>query len=260
MPTCPSPPSCSASPRRSCWSSPSRRSAGWTKPRLQGEREDRPDPPMAVQVLAGLAGVFLFGQVVYAGFAGTDEVAENFSPTFVYVVFWVGVPFVSLLFGDVFRHLNPWRAVGRAAGSLVKRAGGEEASEPLPYPDRLGRWPAVAGLALFAAAELCWATATIPTRSRPSRSSTSWPSSWAWGSTGWRRGHAAATRSASTSRSWRRSPRWAAGARRRSTTACRERRRCCWWRSAARCSTAPRRARSSAKPRRGCRTAWSTSG
>jgi hypothetical protein len=68
----------------------------------------------------------------------------------------------SLLFGDMFRLLSPWRAVGRAVGTLVQRAGGEDVSEPLPYPARLGRWPAAAGIALFAAAELTWGNATDP--------------------------------------------------------------------------------------------------
>ena len=136
--------------------------AGWTRPRLQGEREERPDPPKPVQVVAGLVGVALFVVVVYAGLAGTESESDNLAPTFVFVVFWVGGAVASLLFGDVFRHLSPWRAVGRAGGWLMKRAGGEAASEPLPYPGGLGRWPAVAGLALFAAVELCWGDRNDP--------------------------------------------------------------------------------------------------
>lgn len=136
--------------------------AGWTQPRLQGEREPRADPPMPVQVIAGLFGLLVFATVVYAGLAGAESARENFAPTWVYVVFWVGTAFASLLFGDVFRHLSPWRAAGRAGGWVVKRLGGEAASEPLPYPDRLGRWPAVAGLALFVAVELCWGRRNDP--------------------------------------------------------------------------------------------------
>ena len=136
--------------------------AGWTKPRLQTGREPRPEPPLALQVLAGAIGVAIFAVVVYAGFAGTDIPTDNLAPTAVYVVFWVGIPFLSLLAGDVFRHFNPWRAIGRAGGWVVKRAGGEDAAEPLPYPERLGRWPAVAGLAAFAAVELCWRDGNDP--------------------------------------------------------------------------------------------------
>ena len=34
---------------------------------------------------------------------------------------WIGVPFASLLFGDVFRLLSPWRAIGRAVGWVAAR-------------------------------------------------------------------------------------------------------------------------------------------
>ena len=78
----------------------------------------------------------------------------------VYVAFWVGVPFVSLLFGDVFRLLSPWRAIGRGVGWVGNRAGA--LPEPLDYPERLGRWPAAVGLFAFAICELCWAKAGEP--------------------------------------------------------------------------------------------------
>jgi hypothetical protein len=35
-------------------------------------------------------------------------------------------------------------------------------TEPLPYPERLGRWPAVAGLFVFAFFELCWGQGNDP--------------------------------------------------------------------------------------------------
>jgi len=55
------------------------------------------------------------------------------------------------LLGDVFRLLNPWRALGRAAGRAI-RSGRRESLRA--YPERLGRWPAVAGLVAFAWLEL----------------------------------------------------------------------------------------------------------
>ena len=41
--------------------------------------------------------------------------------------------------------LSPWRAIGRAAGWLARRVGGDELPPPLAYPARLGRWPAAVG-------------------------------------------------------------------------------------------------------------------
>jgi hypothetical protein len=136
---------------------------GWTKPRLEAVRERRVVAlPLAVDVVLGLVGLAAFCAVVYAGLAGTSVEAENLAPTAIYVAFWVGIPVLSLVFGDVFRLLSPWRAVGRATGTLVRRFGGEDMAEPLPYPDRLGRWPAVAGLVLFAFAELAWGRGQDP--------------------------------------------------------------------------------------------------
>ena len=136
----------------------------WSAPRLQRPRERRLlRLPPAVDVLLGLAGVAAFAVVVYAGLAGTDSEQDNLAPTAVFVGLWVGVPFASLLFGDVFRLLSPWRAIGRAAGWAGKRvARGAALPEALPYPERAGRWPAAAGIVAFGVCELCWAGGREP--------------------------------------------------------------------------------------------------
>jgi hypothetical protein len=137
--------------------------AGWSRPRFE-RVPMRPlvRIPLAVEAVLGALGVAVFAIVVYAGLAGTDVQRNNLAPTAVYVGFWVGVPFASLLFGNVFRLLSPWRAIGRAVGWTAGRLAGGAMPEPLPYPERLGRWPAAAGLLAFAICELCWASARDP--------------------------------------------------------------------------------------------------
>jgi len=137
--------------------------AGWSRPRLERVPE-RPllRIPIAIEVLLGAVGVFVFAVVAYAGLAGTDSQPDNLAPTAVYVGFWVGVPFATLLFGDVFRLLSPWRAIGRAIGFAAGRVARGAMPEPLPYPERLGHWPAAAGLVAFAICELCWAAGRDP--------------------------------------------------------------------------------------------------
>jgi hypothetical protein len=137
--------------------------AGWTRPRLERLRT-RPlfGIPLVVEVVLGAVGVVAFAASAYAGLAGTELQSGNLAPTAVYVGFWVGVPFASLLFGDVFRLLSPWRAIGRAVGGTLRRVGGADMPEPLPYPERVGRWPAAAGIFAFAICELCWAYAREP--------------------------------------------------------------------------------------------------
>jgi hypothetical protein len=132
----------------------------WSTPRLQDVRERRLFRlPVAVDVVLGALGVALFAISVYAGLAGTDSEQDNLLPTVVFVILWVGIPFVSLVFGDVFRLLSPWRAIGRLVGWIVARVA---PAEPLDYPARLGRWPAMAGIFFFGVCELCWAAGREP--------------------------------------------------------------------------------------------------
>jgi hypothetical protein len=137
----------------------------WATPRLQEVTERRRfGVPRALEVLAGAVGVAFFAFCMYAGFAGTQAATANILPTVIYVVFWVGIPFASALFGDVFRAFNPWLAVGKAAGWATKRFGGDEAPEPLAYPERLGRWPAALGVLAFAWVELIYANKDDPSQ------------------------------------------------------------------------------------------------
>ena len=133
----------------------------WPRPRLEEPRERRVlRLPAALELLSGLIGVAIFAIVVYAGLAGVQTSTANLTPTAVYVLFWVGIPVLSVLFGDVFRAFNPWLAIGRATGWLVKRLGA--GADPLPYPERLGRWPAAAGILVFAWVELAYTNRADP--------------------------------------------------------------------------------------------------
>jgi hypothetical protein len=137
---------------------------GWSRPKLERIPQRRLFRiPLVVEVLLGALGIFVFAVVVYAGLAGVDSISDNLAPRAVYVGFWIGVPVASLLFGDVFRLFSPWRAIGRATGWVARTlARGGALPEPLPYPARLGHWPAAAGIFAFVICELCWAEAKDP--------------------------------------------------------------------------------------------------
>src|SRR5271154_1318838 len=112
----------------------------WTRPQLQDPRLRRLFVlPRALEWLTCLFGVGVFALVVYSGFAGAQVTQANFAVTFIYVVFWVGTPVASVLFGDVFRALSPWRTCGRVLAAAMRARG--SARPPLRYPDWLGVWP-----------------------------------------------------------------------------------------------------------------------
>jgi hypothetical protein len=141
----------------------------WPEPKLQDEGW-RPLPrgvsrvltARPLEIVCGAFGVFLLGLVVYSGLHGTQSSTANFAPTFVYVIFWVGLVPASVLLGDVFRAFNPWRAVGRAVAWVAQTAARGPVPAPLAYPERLGRWPAAAGIFAFATMELVISNGSKP--------------------------------------------------------------------------------------------------
>lgn len=140
----------------------------WTSPRLAAGRE-RPvlTLPRVLDPVCGTIGVIILAGLVYAGLAGAQDPAENILPTAVFVAFWIGVPILSLLFGDVFRPFNPWRAIGRASGWLFSRVDGATGGrfadvEPLTYPRSYGYLPAAAGLLTFVFFELAFTDRNEP--------------------------------------------------------------------------------------------------
>lgn len=125
----------------------------WPQPRLEGtEGRWRPLPgalgrffgSRALRIACGVAGVLLLVVTVVAGLIGPENPSDNFGSNFIFVEFWVGLVFASLLFGDVFRAFNPWLAIGEALRLRGRR----------PYPERLGYWPAGIGLVAFGLLEL----------------------------------------------------------------------------------------------------------
>ncbi len=136
--------------------------AGWRSPRFEQLHERPLDAGLSrlllglpMQVLCGAVGVFLLGFAIYAGLEGTEAPDRNFALTFLYVTCWLGFPFFSAIFGDLFRPFNPWRAVGRAAGAGFQLVAGQRAAHA-SYPERLGRWPAAVGLIAVVWLEVVW--------------------------------------------------------------------------------------------------------
>jgi hypothetical protein len=135
----------------------------WPKPRLEQTREKRVlGVPAVLEVVCGLLGVAGFVVVLWAGFAGTQTATANLAPTVIYVVFWVGIPFLSAVLGDVFAAFNPWRATARAASWVAGRVSGGRLPEPMAYPAWLGRWPAAFGILAFAWVELVYVNRDDP--------------------------------------------------------------------------------------------------
>ncbi len=114
-----------------------------------------------VRIAVQVVSVGLFALVLAAALLGTTDPFSNLAPTWVYVVFWLGVPALSALFGNVWRALSPWRALADGFVWLWE-ATGREARPLAAYPARLGRWPGAVALFAFAALELAYSDPSSP--------------------------------------------------------------------------------------------------
>lgn len=141
----------------------------WKRPQLGRRAEGRPLPgglervlrSTALRVVVGAISAGLLVLVFLAALLGEPSSARNLAPTFVLVVFWLGLVPVQVLLGNVWRLLNPWLAVADAVAWLW-RAAGQEWTPPLRYPERLGVWPGALFLFCFAAYELVYTEPASP--------------------------------------------------------------------------------------------------
>ncbi len=122
----------------------------WRSPKLERAPERKIiEIPAWVDAVCGAIGVALFGLVVISGIFGTQTPANNLAPTAVFVLFWVGIPILSVLLGDVFALFNPWLTLARAIDRIAPAFG-----PPRPYT--LGHWPAAATIVAFGWLELVY--------------------------------------------------------------------------------------------------------
>ncbi|MFO7573516.1 MAG: hypothetical protein R6W48_13085 [Gaiellaceae bacterium] len=107
-----------------------------------------------VRVPVRLVSVGVFVLVWSASALGTERASQNLAPTFVYVVFWVGMAITVVALGNVWSVLDPWRSVADGVAWAGARLGirGRER----PYPRWLGIWPAALLLLLFTLLELAY--------------------------------------------------------------------------------------------------------
>jgi hypothetical protein len=130
----------------------------WRKPRLRGGAAGWPVPLVVQRFLDSLGfrwvlravGLLLTGFAAFAALFGPD-LATNPAATWVYVLFWVGLVPASLLFGPVWRQLNPVRTVHLGIARVLRIP---PARGPFRYPRWLGYWPAAVSLLSFTYLEL----------------------------------------------------------------------------------------------------------
>jgi hypothetical protein len=121
---------------------------------IHRRRETLPDAETAHRAVAGalkFLGLVLLALVVYRGFFGPQIPTVNLAVVVVFAGMRAGLTMFAYLVGNPWPALNPWRTVAERLPNGF-----------LDYPERFGRWPAVAG---FLA--LVWVETTTPVTNDP---------------------------------------------------------------------------------------------
>ena len=110
-----------------------------------------------------LASVGLLGLVVATGLWGIQSPLQNLAPTFVWVIWWVGMAYLSVFVGNFWSTINPWGAVfGWAEALYARLRPGRALSISLAYPESLGVWPGALLLLAFVWIELIFPDRAVP--------------------------------------------------------------------------------------------------
>jgi hypothetical protein len=94
------------------------------------------------ETLTSTLSFLVFAGLIGLGFLGARDPFHNLLPLVFWTGVWVALPLACILFGNLWRPLNPWTGPVR----LIRAAFGIRRVLPL---NGLGHWPAVVGLALF---------------------------------------------------------------------------------------------------------------
>jgi hypothetical protein len=110
-----------------------------------------------------LLSVALFSLVILSGLLGDQTPTANLAPTFVWIVWWVGLAFFTALVGNLWELVNPWKITFEWADGLVRWLGlGKGLGPYLRYPAAWGVWPALVLYLGFAWVELVFLGSAIP--------------------------------------------------------------------------------------------------
>jgi hypothetical protein len=109
------------------------------------------------------AAWLLYALTIVAALWGSADPLMNLAPTFIWVVWWVGMSFAVMLLGNFWPALDPWRTSFEALQFMARSFGLSRSIEPgWKWPARVGIWPAAALLLAW-----CWLEVVYPIASSP---------------------------------------------------------------------------------------------
>ena len=112
-------------------------------------------------LVAQVLSVLLFLLVLATSFLGSDNPLENLSPTFVWIIWWVGMGYIAALFGNLWMLINPWKALYEFVEWTLKCVG-KSMPTPRTYPAGWDAMPALIAFLCFVWLENVYPGSIVP--------------------------------------------------------------------------------------------------
>ena len=101
--------------------------------------------------------------LILAGLFGNQNPFGNITPTFVWIIWWVGIAYISALIGNIWLLINPWRNIFTLFEYIHNTVTNKKDETPrLILPSHLGVWPGVVLFFIFSWFELIYPTSYLP--------------------------------------------------------------------------------------------------
>ena len=93
-----------------------------------------------IQLIKSIS-VTLFLITLATAFLGDNEPTNNFSPTFVWIIWWVGIAYITAFFGNIWLVINPWKIMFSLVDSRINKSTIGRDGWLFQYPKYLDVWP-----------------------------------------------------------------------------------------------------------------------
>ena len=116
-----------------------------------------PAPKNSAETVTSLLSLAVLFVLLLVGFNGTRDPLENLLPLIIWTVWWIAMPVMQGLIGDLWRWINPWTGVYQLAVRLGWRA-------KITLPGAVGCFPAVVIFLVFTSFALADIAPDVPRR------------------------------------------------------------------------------------------------
>lgn len=106
--------------------------------------------------------IWVFVVCIISGFVGDQQPSNNIFPTFFWIIWWVGIAYISALIFNIHNIVNPWNNIYLIYENFVNNLTKFKVNPWFDYPKSWGWWPAALFMWLLAWIELVYPYASLP--------------------------------------------------------------------------------------------------